>query len=184
MCTLRFLLFVLMSLRELVLVPSIPTLLHPTCLASPRCFHADWRFHKCASKESLAWSSVHLGVTNTEVLLYVLGQDISFLHFIFALPAYCHGVSRVLVPFLAYGLVGSFVLCWFFIVSHNLDGLQTESVIKRFRVKTGGDGRSRLRPLGETASGHSSLVGFNYQIEHHLFPGTAHIPVPRYAVYY
>ncbi len=114
----------------------------------------------------------YLGVTNTEVLLYVFGKIFHFA-FIFALPAYCHGVSRVLVPFLAYGLVGSFVLCWFFIVSHNLDGLQPNQLSKGSREDWG---RWQIETSATWGNSFWSFFsgGLNYQIEHHLFPGTAH----------
>ena len=99
----------------------------------------------------------YIGITASEVWLYAVGK---ILHFgiTLALPAYLHGIEKVWAPFLAYGCAGSFVLCWFFIVSHNLDGLRPNQLSKETKADWG---RWQLKPprRGGTRSGPSSPAG-------------------------
>ena len=67
----------------------------------------------------------------------------------------------------AYAGFGSFVLCWFFIVSHNLDGLRPSQLSE----KTKGDwGRWQIETSATWGNAFWSFMsgGLNYQIEHHL----------------
>lgn len=114
----------------------------------------------------------YVGITFTEVALYVVGK---FFHvgIFLAIPVYLHGWSNVLVPFLVYGCTGSSVLCWFFIVSHNLDGLRPHQL----SGETLRDwGRWQIETSASWGNAFWSFLsgGLNYQIEHHLFPGVAH----------
>jgi hypothetical protein len=56
----------------------------------------------------------YLGLTTSEVALYVLGKAVH-MGLTLGLPVYFHGLSSSILPYLAYGTFGSFVLCWFFI---------------------------------------------------------------------
>jgi fatty acid desaturase len=97
-----------------------------------------------------------------------------------ALPAYLHGIEKVWAPFLAYGCAGSFVLCWFFIVSHNLDGLRHNQLSKETKADWG---RWQIETSASWGNAFWSFLsgGLNYQIEHHMFPGTAHNLYPAMA---
>ena len=121
----------------------------------------------------------YIGITTSEVALYVVGK-VLHVFLTFGLPAYLHGVSKTLLPFVAYGAFGSFVLCWFFIVSHNLDGLRPSQL----SAKTKGDwGRWQIETSATWGNAFWSFLsgGLNYQIEHHMFPGTAHNLYPAMA---
>merc|ERR1719253_682385 len=115
----------------------------------------------------------------SEKVLYVIGK-ILHVASVLAAPMYLHGVQKTLLPFLAYGALGSFVLCWFFIVSHNLDGLRPSQL----SAKTKGDwGRWQIETSATWGNAFWSFLsgGLNYQIEHHMFPGTAHNLYPAMA---
>ena len=121
----------------------------------------------------------YIGITASEVWLYAVGK---ILHFgiTLALPAYLHGIEKVWAPFLAYGCAGSFVLCWFFIVSHNLDGLRPNQLSKETKADWG---RWQIETSASWGNAFWSFLsgGLNYQIEHHMFPGTAHNLYPAMA---
>ena len=106
------------------------------------------------------------------MVLYVLGKAIH-LGITLGLPMYYHGVSAVVAPYMAYGLFGSFVLCWFFIVSHNLDGLRPSQLSAEAKKDWG---RWQIETSATWGNAFWSFLsgGLNYQIEHHMFPGTAH----------
>ena len=106
------------------------------------------------------------------MVLYVLGKAIH-LGITLGLPMYYHGVSAVVAPYMAYGLFGSFVLCWFFIVSHNLDGLRPSQLSAEAKKDWG---RWQIETSATWGNAFWSFLsgGLNYQIEQHMFPGTAH----------
>ena len=121
----------------------------------------------------------YIGITSSEVFLYLLGKVLHRPHP--ALPAYVHGgFGKVWAPFLAYGASGSFVLCWFFIVSHNLDGLRPSQLSKETKADWG---RWQIETSATWGNAFWSFLsgGLNYQIEHHMFPGTAHNLYPAMA---
>lgn len=57
-----------------------------------------------------------------EIVLYLFGKVLYFGLF-FGVLVYIYGLFNVIVSFFAYGAFGSFVFCWFFIVSYNLEVL-------------------------------------------------------------
>mmetsp|Transcript_15767 Transcript_15767/g.61526 ORF Transcript_15767/g.61526 Transcript_15767/m.61526 type:complete len:450 (-) Transcript_15767:3282-4631(-) len=114
----------------------------------------------------------YTGITPIEVALYVFGK-IFHVGITLAIPVYLHGWAKIWAPFVVYGCFGSFVLCWFFIVSHNLDGLRPQ----QFSHTTRNDwGRWQIETSASWGNVFWSFLsgGLNYQIEHHLFPGVAH----------
>ena len=114
----------------------------------------------------------YIGMNSTEVALYVVGK-LFHVGIFLAIPMYLHGWRKVLVPYLLYGCSGSLILCWFFIVSHNLDGLRP----RQLSGKTLRDwGRWQIETSASWGNAFWSFLsgGLNYQIEHHLFPGVAH----------
>ena len=114
----------------------------------------------------------YIGMNSTEVALYVVGK-LFHVGIFLAIPMYLHGWRKVLVPYLLYGCSGSLILCWFFIVSHNLDGLRPQQL----SGKTLRDwGRWQIETSASWGNAFWSFLsgGLNYQIEHHLFPGVAH----------
>jgi fatty acid desaturase (delta-4 desaturase) len=65
-------------------------------------------------------------------------------------------------------------------VSHNLDGLRPSQL----SAKTKGDwGRWQIETSATWGNAFWSFLsgGLNYQIEHHMFPGTAHNLYPKMA---
>ena len=117
------------------------------------------------------------GVTKSEVAQYALGKVAHFGLTLF-LPAYLHGFEKTIVPFLTFGAFGSFVLCWFFIVSHNLDGLRPSQLSKETKSDWG---RWQIETSATWGNSFWSFLsgGLNYQIEHHMFPGAAHNLYPK-----
>ena len=117
------------------------------------------------------------GLMKNEVALYVLGKVLHF-GLLLGVPAYKHGLSNVIVPFLAYGFFGSFVLCWFFIVSHNLEALTPMNLSKATKNDWGA---WQIETSASWGNGFWSFLsgGLNLQIEHHLFPGCAHNLYPK-----
>ena len=114
----------------------------------------------------------YTGITPIEVALYVFGK-IFHVGITLAIPVYLHGWAKIWAPFVVYSCFGSFVLCWFFIVSHNLDGLRPH----QFSHTTRNDwGRWQIETSASWGNVFWSFLsgGLNYQIEHHLFPGVAH----------
>ena len=119
------------------------------------------------------------GLMKLEVALYVLGK---FLHFslLLGVPAYLHGFANAIVPFIAYGAFGSFVLCWFFIVSHNLEALTPINLSKSTKNDWGA---WQVETSASWGNGFWSFFsgGLNLQIEHHLFPQISHIHLRKLA---
>ena len=62
------------------------------------------------------------------------------------------------------------MLCWFFIVSHNL-----ASFLSQLSKNQGGLGAVADQASATWGNAFWSFLsgGLNYQIEHHMFPGTA-----------
>ena len=117
------------------------------------------------------------GLMANEVALYVLGKVLHF-GLLLGVPAYLHGLSNAIVPFLAYGAFGSFVLCWFFIVSHNLEALTPVNLNKSTKNDWGAWQIETSASWGNAFWSFFS-GGLNLQIEHHLFPGMAHNLYPK-----
>lgn len=117
------------------------------------------------------------GLMKNEIALYLLGKVLHF-GLLLGVPAYIHGLSNVIVPFLAYGAFGSFVLCWFFIVSHNLEALTPMNLSKSTKNDWGAWQIETSASWGNSFWSFFS-GGLNLQIEHHLFPGCAHNLYPK-----
>jgi len=119
----------------------------------------------------------YIGLKKSEVALYWIGKALHF-GLLLGVPAYLHGFSTAIGPFLMYGAFGSFVLCWFFIVSHNLDALTPANL----SAKTKKDwGAWQIETSASWGNAFWSFFsgGLNLQIEHHLFPGCAHNLYPK-----
>jgi len=117
------------------------------------------------------------GLMKNEIALYLLGKVLHF-GLLLGVPAYIHGLSNAIVPFLAYGAFGSFVLCWFFIVSHNLEALTPMNLSKSTKNDWGAWQIETSASWGNSFWSFFS-GGLNLQIEHHLFPGCAHNLYPK-----
>jgi acyl-lipid (7-3)-desaturase (Delta-4 desaturase) len=119
----------------------------------------------------------YIGLKQSELALYWIGKALHF-GLLLGVPAYLHGFSTAIGPFLMYGAFGSFVLCWFFIVSHNLDALTPANL----SAKTKQDwGAWQIETSASWGNAFWSFFsgGLNLQIEHHLFPGCAHNLYPK-----
>jgi fatty acid desaturase (delta-4 desaturase) len=119
------------------------------------------------------------GASRAEYALAWIGK---LAHFAFVLgaPLFLHGAcARVLLAFLCYASVGSFVLALLFIVSHNV------VPTKQGTVSQPGDWAAAQIAHSANWGGRLGCFltgGLNYQIEHHLFPAMASKHYPRAAV--
>jgi acyl-lipid (7-3)-desaturase (Delta-4 desaturase) len=119
----------------------------------------------------------YLGLMDHEVALFYIGRALHYLT-IYALPMYNHGVKECILPIIAYATFGSFILCWFFIVSHNLDGLTPAAMPKKAQ-KDWAEWQIRTSASWGESIWSFLSGGLNLQIEHHLFPGMAHNLYPK-----
>ena len=119
----------------------------------------------------------YLGLMKHEMALFYLGRALHY-GLKFALPMYNFGIKACILPLVAYGTFGSFILCWFFIVSHNLDGLKPAALPKRAQNDWA---EWQIRTSASWGESIWSFLtgGLNLQIEHHLFPGMAHNLYPK-----
>ena len=119
----------------------------------------------------------YLGLMKHELALFYLGRALHY-GVKFALPMYNFGIKACILPLVAYSTFGSFILCWFFIVSHNLDGLTPAALPKRAQNDWA---EWQIRTSASWGESFWSFLsgGLNLQIEHHLFPGMAHNLYPK-----
>jgi len=111
------------------------------------------------------------GTGKSEIALAFL---LKFVHvaWLYALPAYLHGLRAMILPWMATLMVGSFFLATTFIVSHNIEGAKEAEMLgdksdwAKYQIETTASWGGRL--------GSFFTGGLNLQIEHHLFPCLPH----------
>ena len=136
-----------------------------------------------------AFKSLVSGVRYTEfsklLTTYRRVEMLSTLFFLarwVALPVYTSGSASVLLNTIPLYLVAGWYLAFFFILSHNFEGVHMFD-----KSKYGTNTRSFLYKQVASSSnvGYNWLCfmngGLNYQIEHHLFPRIQHTHYPKIA---
>jgi len=113
-----------------------------------------------------------LGLTNHEVRAFWGGKAVHFMLAII-IPLLTQPFWAAIFYYLVYTSVGSAVLSWFFIVSHNIEEVKPTAIPKEakddwavWQIRTSATWGGRFAGF--------MTGGLNYQIEHHLFPAMSH----------
>eukprot|EP00218_Dolichomastix_sp_CCMP3274_P006971 CAMPEP_0170134130 /NCGR_PEP_ID=MMETSP0033_2-20121228/1719_1 /TAXON_ID=195969 /ORGANISM="Dolichomastix tenuilepis, Strain CCMP3274" /LENGTH=450 /DNA_ID=CAMNT_0010369673 /DNA_START=53 /DNA_END=1405 /DNA_ORIENTATION=+ len=120
----------------------------------------------------------YFGVSDTEIQLMWLGK-VLHITLMLGVPAYIHGITRVMPAFLMFVFSGSLVLTTMFLVSHNIDG----ALPSQFAQQSSRNDWAKYQIETTATWGNwfwgKLAGGLNYQVEHHLFPSVAHNLYPK-----
>lgn len=118
-----------------------------------------------------------LGLQQREVNEFYAGKAMHFVVSI-VIPLMTQPLTQALWYWFLYVGVGSAVLAWFFIVSHNIEEAKPTAIPKeaekdwaRWQIETSATWGRQIACF--------MTGGLNYQIEHHLFPGMSHSLYPE-----
>jgi hypothetical protein len=156
--------------------------------SSPKTLYAELvRMHKL---EGLSFKNVITGYHFTPMSkliftnrMFEICTSLFFLARWVYLPYYQTNNIFTLVEIIPLFVVAGYYLAFFFVISHNFDG------VEMFDKSNSSCNQSFLYKQVSTSSnvGGSLLCflngGLNYQIEHHLFPRISHVHYPKIAPY-